>query len=136
MNVLPQQTPEGYCINYMKLIDCDPDKFDLIHHVKMFDMLTLLHVHQQGPCKGYVLILDMDGAVFGHLTKFNLIVAKKGMFYLQEAMPVRLKSIHLINIVPWADKLVGLVKPFMKRELYDIVRTSPVIKFKLQPLKF
>lgn len=83
LNILPKLTPEGYCINYMKLVDCDPDHFHFINQLKQFDMLTMLHLSKCGPCNGYVLVLDMEGSVFGHLTKVNLIVVKKFLFYLQ-----------------------------------------------------
>lgn len=42
-------------------------------------------------------------------------------------MPVRLKGFHVINVVPFVDKVMAFMKPFMKKELLDIVRNIQII---------
>lgn len=37
-------------------------------------------------------------------------------------MPVRIKGFHFINIVPFMDKLMSIIRPFMKKELLDVVK--------------
>lgn len=41
--------------------------------------------------------------------------------YLQEAHPVRLKAIHVINCTTFLDRVMYLVKPFMKKQVANMV---------------
>lgn len=38
-------------------------------------------------------------------------------FYVQEAQPLRLTSLHVINITPYVNKILALIQPFMKDDL-------------------
>lgn len=39
-------------------------------------------------------------------------------------MPIRLRDVHIINAPSWIDKALAFFKPFLKKELYDMVRFS------------
>ncbi|KAJ8954234.1 hypothetical protein NQ318_005830 [Aromia moschata] len=119
VSLLPKLTPEGNTVIFFKLLDTNPDPYNFPAAIRCFDMLTLLHLHKNGPCKGLVIVIDMKGVVFGHLLKLSVVVMKKLMYYLQDAMPIRLKGIEFFNIVPFMDKILALMKPFMKKELLD-----------------
>ncbi|XP_967589.2 alpha-tocopherol transfer protein-like [Tribolium castaneum] len=121
INFLPEQTPEGYRVVLMKLIDTRPEHYHCVSEINFTDLTLMLNLHQQGTCNGLVAIMDMKGLTFGHLTRFNLVAIKKHLFYVQEAVPVRIKGIHHINIVPFTDKIIAMVKPFMKKELIDLL---------------
>jgi hypothetical protein len=114
---LPKKTPEGYTIFFMKIMDNNPNKFILADILKCLDMTCLLHLHQKGTSSGHVIIFDMTGAVLGHMARLGPLTIKKFLYYLQEAMPVRLKGLHFFNIVPFMDKIFALMRPFMKKEL-------------------
>jgi hypothetical protein len=114
---LPKKTPEGYTIFFMKIMDTNPNKFILADILKCLDMTCLLHLHQKGTSSGHVIIFDMAGAVLGHMARLGPLTIKKFLYYLQEAMPVRLKGLHFFNIVPFMDKIFALMRPFMKKEL-------------------
>jgi hypothetical protein len=105
----------------MKLMDPNPDVYNFAVQLKYFDMACMLYLHQHGPSNGHLILLDMKEVVFGHVTKLGPLNMKKFLYYLQEAMPLRLKGLHYFNIVPFMDKILALMKPFMKKELMDMV---------------
>ena len=106
------------------------DNFNFIEHIKYLDMACMLQLYQEGTSTGHVIVADLKGVVFTHLTKVILagpIVLKNFLQYLQEGMSIRLKGLHFINIAPFMDKILALVKPLKKMELLDVVPIS--IKF-------
>ncbi|XP_018400279.1 PREDICTED: alpha-tocopherol transfer protein-like isoform X2 [Cyphomyrmex costatus] len=71
---------------------------------------------------GYILVIDADKFSFGHMMRTNPLEVKKHVYYIQEALPIRLKAIHVINAAPAAELLMKMAKPFMKNELMHIIR--------------
>lgn len=46
-------------------------------------MVTDMCVMDEGTAKGYIIVADMKGVVFGHLAKLGILTLKKFMLYLQ-----------------------------------------------------
>ncbi|XP_066260250.1 alpha-tocopherol transfer protein-like [Euwallacea similis] len=137
LTILPEKTNEGYYIVLGKLMNTNPDLYNPQIDSKLFDTLVLRQMHQEGPGNGLVFVMDMKGGVFGHLTKLNLGIFKKFLVYLQTAMPIRLISVHFINVVPFMDKLLAIVKPFVNKEMFQklIVHTHNENLYKYVPLE-
>lgn len=91
------------------------------------------------PFKGDIPIFDMSGFTYRHITKLSLSTLRCYMkftqvkFYwkirrllkfltkLQEAFPVRLKQIHLINVSPVLSKVLMVLRPFMKTSVSQLL---------------
>lgn len=122
---LPQLTHDGYKVIYCKIADPDPSKYNQAHQVNLFDMMVSLELHLNGPSEGHIFVVDFQNVVFGHLARMNLMVMKKFFMYLQEGLPVRLKGFHFINAVSFMDKIMALIRPFMKKELLQTLYIYP-----------
>lgn len=137
---LPEATPKNHKVMYVCLKDKDPANFRFTETLKLFTMYIDLWLLQEGTAPGHQIILDLDKMTLGHLSKLSIMAIKKFMYYLQvrikyedsrtkinryltfqEALPFRLTGVHVINVVPFIDKLMILVKPFMKKELLQVV---------------
>lgn len=118
--LLPKLTPNGYQVLYEK-INMSSNDYIFSDHMAYIDSVSKLYLLENGSIEGLVCILDLDGYTFGHLTKVPLGSLKKYIMYLQEALPVRLISIHFINAGPLIDKIFMMVKPLIKKELHDIM---------------
>jgi hypothetical protein len=58
------------------------------------------------------------------MTRSNLSTIRQFFHYLQDALPAKLHSIHILNVVSFFNKILYLVKPFMKAEIYNMVGHS------------
>lgn len=76
---------------------------------------------EEGTTEGIIVAFDMNGVVLGHLLRMGIFTVKHFMNYLQEGMPVRIKGLQFFNIVPFVDKILFLVKPFMKKSLFEML---------------
>ncbi|KYM98124.1 PREDICTED: alpha-tocopherol transfer protein-like [Cyphomyrmex costatus] len=120
---LERNTREGYKIIYGRLLDNEPSKYVFNDAIKLLFMVMDLCLYTENICDGYVFVCDMKDFSLGHINRLNLIFLKKFFYYLQEGLPIRLKSSHLINISPIIDMLLNMVKPLMKKQLMDTIYT-------------
>ncbi|KAJ8910427.1 hypothetical protein NQ315_012569 [Exocentrus adspersus] len=60
-----------------------------------------------------------------HLTRFKLEPLKKYFQFLQEGFPMNMKVIHVLNSVYFMDKIMALIKIFMKSELMNMLKIHP-----------
>lgn len=118
---LEQKTKKGYIVTFGKLLDPDPSKFDYLECMKYLFMTCEVQNVIRGTSEGLVIIMDASGLSFGHIARLNLMNLKKILYYVQEAIPVRLKAIHIFNTVPIIDTLLNMIKPFAKAELLKLV---------------
>lgn len=80
---LDQLTPQGYKVMYFKLVDSTTSKFDFAGVIKLFCIVADLWLLEEGAAEGHMICFDMDGFVFGHMTRLNPISVKKFLYYLQ-----------------------------------------------------
>ncbi|KAB0790242.1 hypothetical protein PPYR_15425, partial [Photinus pyralis] len=115
---LPKLTRENYKIFIYRLTDSDPEKYIFADALKTFLAVADLRLNFSDDFPdGEIPIFDMSGFTLKHLYKVQLPILKKYMVYTQEAHPVRLKQIHVVNVSPFLDKAMAIVKPFMKTEV-------------------
>ncbi|KAF5300286.1 hypothetical protein FQA39_LY11143 [Lamprigera yunnana] len=66
---------------------------------------------------GAVVIFDMDGLTLQQTWQFTPSFAKRIVDWLQDAIPIRLKNIHIVN-EPYIFNIVfNLFKPFLREKL-------------------
>ncbi|XP_044000943.1 alpha-tocopherol transfer protein-like isoform X2 [Aphidius gifuensis] len=116
---LPKPDSQGNCIIFHRLADYRSSKYILNDGIKLLQMSVDASLYYEGCTPGYIFLFDMKGVGLGHLTRLSITSIRKFFEYLQDGLPVRLKAIHVLNAVWFMDKVLALIKPFMKRELID-----------------
>lgn len=81
--MLPEKTPDGYSVVMTGLLDFNPNNYNQLNSIRVFDMIVMTYLHQNGPIKGILIVIDMKGSVFGHLARMNLMAFRKYLYYLQ-----------------------------------------------------
>ncbi|XP_035793773.1 alpha-tocopherol transfer protein-like [Anopheles albimanus] len=119
--MLPGETKEGYKMVYSRLRTTDTTHFNHPQILKTMAMCMDLWVKLEGNANGHILLSDMQGMHKGHLTKFSMGAVKKQSFYFQEALPIRLKQIHFINVNPLMNRIMFLVRPFMRKDVQEMI---------------
>ncbi|XP_014287399.1 alpha-tocopherol transfer protein-like [Halyomorpha halys] len=78
---------------------------------------------------GDIYILDASIATpahyAAHYSKFTPTIIKKFLICVQEAYPVKLKEVHVINVSPIVDTIINFVKPFLKEKIKNRIHVHP-----------
>ncbi|RVE47886.1 hypothetical protein evm_007400 [Chilo suppressalis] len=120
-SLLPGKSCEGYDVIYHRLHQTEPSKYHFDMGVKLFFMTIDMYLSKRGPQSGLIFLFDMRGVKLGHIARCGLSGFRKFFTYIQEAMPVRMRAIHVLNTEPILDKLLLVIKPFMEKKFYDML---------------
>lgn len=118
---LPKPDKNGYRIIFHRLADTTPSQYNLNDGIKLLQMSLDGSLYTEGCTPGYIFLFDMQGVRLGHLTRLSVTSIRRFFEYIQEGLPVRLKAIHVLNAVWFINKILALIRPFVKRELFDMV---------------
>ncbi|KAJ8713173.1 hypothetical protein PYW08_008477 [Mythimna loreyi] len=135
---LATPTAEGYRVVYFRLLDPDYRNFNLLEAVRAFMMIYDLWQYEEGTWPGFLILIDMDTATLSHVTRLDIMVVKKVLYFLQECMLCKLKGVHFMNAPYFMDRLLMLIRPYLKKELVNLLSTHQVgseTLYKLVPKK-
>ncbi|XP_014473927.1 PREDICTED: alpha-tocopherol transfer protein-like [Dinoponera quadriceps] len=125
---LQQRTKEGYLVTIHKFLDTNPSRYNNVEALKYIFMTCEVQNITEGTSSGQIIVFDGTGFSLGHVGRMNLMLLKKILYFIQEAAPVRLKAIHVLNAVPAAETLLNMVKPLVKTDLLNIIHFHTDIK--------
>lgn len=126
--VLNGRTREGYTVIYGKLIDFEPSNYVYNDGMKFLNMVIDVWLREEGTTSGHVILFDTKNVAFGHVGRLSPMGLKKFLYYLQDGLPVRLKGFHFMNTTAVMDVILNMMKPFMKKELMDMLHMHSTLE--------
>lgn len=127
---LPSYTKEKDRITIFRLIDEDPNQYDPVSFYKMVFMLSDVRYITPDPIgltEGEIGIMDFKGFTFRHFLKVatNFSTTRLYLKYVQEAVPFKIRQNHFVNCSPSLSRIMTLIRPFVKKELFDAMHFHP-----------
>ncbi|KAL0870642.1 hypothetical protein ABMA27_005600 [Loxostege sticticalis] len=105
-----------------QLNDPGLENFDYLQDARLFFLTTdAWLLNEEVLEEEDIVIMDVKDVTLKILAKFNLSIARTLSKYQQDAIPIRLKQVHVINAPSFIDKIFGLVKPFLKQGMTDMI---------------
>lgn len=105
----------------MLLIDLTYIQEQILNIKCSFFSLSDACLYKLGPRPGIIFLFDMKEVRLSHLTRVRIGSIKKFFHYLQEGLPARLCQIHVFNVVSFFGKILAMIKPFMRAEIFKCV---------------
>lgn len=116
--VLPGLTPNGRRVAILRGIEKDLPTPNVADCMKLCLMIGDIRLkEEQKGVAGDVYIFDASVATPTHFAKFTPTIVKKFLICVQEAYPVKLKEVHIINVSPLVDTIVNFARPFLKEKI-------------------
>jgi hypothetical protein len=115
---MPGLTPDGKRVS---IAGASPD-FHLTNVADLFKLLTMmadvrLHAEKFGVA-GDVYILDAAAtSLTRQFLKMSPVLLKKFFVCVQEAYPVKIKEVHVVNAGPVVEMIMAVVRPLLKEKL-------------------
>ncbi|XP_063896561.1 clavesin-1 [Helicoverpa armigera] len=112
---------DGSAIFFCRLLDYDAKNFVFADAIRACLMLVDLWQYEEGTWPGFMIIIDLDHCTLSHIARLDLQSVQQFLYFLQEAMLLKIKSLHFLNAPSFMDKLMMILRPFMKKELLDML---------------
>jgi CRAL/TRIO domain len=123
-------TPENFRVTIHRLIDPKSSAFNFEAVIKTYFMIADVRLVSTNPdlemlSDGEITIFDMDKYSIWHLMKTSLSTMKLYFKYTQEAFPVRIKQVHIVNCTPLINNIMKLAKPFLSEAVAKHLQFHP-----------
>lgn len=69
--------------------------------------------------EGVLVILDVKGASFGHVVQGTPSVVKQLIYSVQGCFPIKIKSIHVVNLPRYMTVLFNVFKKFFSKKMRE-----------------
>ncbi|XP_055382855.1 alpha-tocopherol transfer protein-like [Condylostylus longicornis] len=135
---LPGLTPNGRRVTLIRAIDHEFQPHQVNDAMKVALMVGDIRLAEESVgIAGDIYILDAAVATPAHFAKFSPAVVKKFLICVQEAYPVKLKEVHVINVSPLVDTILNFVKPFLKEKIRNRIHLHTTMEslYKMVPRK-
>ncbi|XP_031764291.2 alpha-tocopherol transfer protein-like [Galleria mellonella] len=120
------RTHDGYAVIYSRLLDYDTKQFVFADCIRTILMVIDLWQYKSGTWPGFVILIDLDKITLGHVARLDLQTMQQFLYFLQEALLVKMKGLHYLNAPPFMDKIMILIKPFLKKDLLDVLHIHQI----------
>lgn len=147
-NLMPEDEKDAFInndvVNVLSDLDQDGRRVLIVNAGKVWDpkkvtseqlfrLFYLIHVaamkEENTQVRGVVVIMDFDGMGMSQVRSLTPAWSKRLLNFIQDAMPLRLKQVHMVN-QPFVFNMVWtLFKPFVKEKLSKRVRKFVVLTF-------
>lgn len=111
----------------------DPKK---VSSEQLFRIFYLIHlaalVEEHTQVRGVVVIMDFNGLGLKQIRALTPAWSKRLLTFIQEAMPVRLKQVHMVNQPYLFNMVWALFKPFVQEKLSTRVSYSSFYTYQMK----
>ncbi|PSN57103.1 hypothetical protein C0J52_01291, partial [Blattella germanica] len=121
---LPELTPKRQRVIIWAIRNPDPE----LYLFKELIMIVFMIIHirmREEYCSSDIYVLDMKNFSLPHGTKVNFAILKQAQLCIFNSFQVRLSSINVINMPPYAEFLVGWIKILLSDKMMSRVSNLP-----------
>ncbi|KAG5896673.1 hypothetical protein JTB14_021314 [Gonioctena quinquepunctata] len=122
--VLPKRTKENYAVVVGSLKDTTYYNWCIEPQIKTVFVLADVFLHSNPP-NGFIFIMNMKGVGIMHLTRLKIGAIRRFLSFVQEALPTQIRYVHILNATYIFEKILAIAKPFIKKELFDLILVHP-----------
>lgn len=147
-DLMPEQEKDAFVnndvVNVLTNLDQDGRRVLLVNCGKVWDtkkvtsdqifrLFYLIHiaalVEESTQVRGVVVIMDFEGLGMSQVRALTPAWSKRLLTFIQDAMPIRLKQVHIVN-QPFIFNMVWtLFKPFVKEKLNKRVSCNKILSY-------
>ncbi|CAH1380272.1 hypothetical protein MTP99_004274 [Tenebrio molitor] len=134
--VMPGVTADGKRVTVAGAAASDFETPDIANFMKIVLMIGDFRLKaEQVGVAGDIYVLDASVALLKHFLKVSPTIVKKFFVCIQEAYPVKVKEVHVINATPFVDFIIKWVSPFLKEKIRKRIHVHPDLDslFKVVP---
>lgn len=113
---LPRLTEECYRVVIIGNLDPDATNYNLLDVFKIVFMVGDVRLSEDC-CLGDIYIVDLANFGLGHMAKITITALKKLEVCAMKGYSARIKAIHYLNVPPYADMIINLMRSVMKPKI-------------------